>query len=339
MKANPIISVIVPMYNVEEYIVPCVTSILNQTMNAQDFEIILIDDCSTDTTYEICSKLYGDNNRVKILSHDVNKGLGGVRNTGIEEARGKYIYFIDSNDLILPDALETLYKAAEESNADVVHSSRWYQIDDVDLRNGALDKAFVYTDLNPQPGFLTENVLDRVFKSWSQGELAVTVWLNLYRRKFLIENDLKFAEIISEDVPFSLLDIAFAKRYLKIPELLYVYRKRPNAITTTPHSDMKHLSKVVSSFIVGTKYLDDNIKRLPPFDRNKRLREQVLYMYLGKVITSFAKERYDEVGDIPDEFDKAVETALEKFFGENSFFVKYLFHTYNWLMVRNGNKN
>jgi len=100
----PSVSVIVPMYKVERYIKSCVDSILAQTF--QDFEIILVDDASPDGCVELCQKLYGDNEKVRLVRHEKNLGLGPARNTGMKHAVGKYIYFVDSDDLILSNALD-----------------------------------------------------------------------------------------------------------------------------------------------------------------------------------------------------------------------------------------
>ncbi len=123
MTNVPAVSVIVPIYKVERYIKFCIDSILMQSF--QDFEIILIDDASPDGSVELCQKLYGDNDKIKFVRHERNLGLGSARNTGIKHARGKYIAFVDSDDFILPDALEKFYNTAEKNNAQVVHAAGW----------------------------------------------------------------------------------------------------------------------------------------------------------------------------------------------------------------------
>ena len=126
MANAPMISVVVPMYKVERYIKLCVDSILKQTF--QDFEIILVDDASPDNCVDICRKLYGGNDKVKLVRHEKNLGLGPARNTGMKQARGKYIYFVDSDDFILPNALEKFFSAAEKTDAQVVHAAGWYEL-------------------------------------------------------------------------------------------------------------------------------------------------------------------------------------------------------------------
>lgn len=112
---NIMISVIVPIYNVEEYLPACIESILNQTY--KDFEILLIDDGSTDNSGKICDKYAGKDKRC-IVIHQQNKGLSGARNTGLDNVKGEYISFIDGDDYIHPQMFEILYKEIEKENYD-----------------------------------------------------------------------------------------------------------------------------------------------------------------------------------------------------------------------------
>ena len=112
-------SIVVPVYNVQAYLPECIDSLLNQSF--RDFEILIIDDKSTDSSLEIAQK-YADAHTdcIRLLPHAVNKGLGGARNTGIEAATGEYILFIDSDDYLRADALEKLADRIKETKADVV---------------------------------------------------------------------------------------------------------------------------------------------------------------------------------------------------------------------------
>lgn len=110
------ISVIIPIYNVEEYLEKCVNSVLNQTYS--DLEIILVDDGSTDNSGKICDELKNKDNRI-IVIHQENQGLSAARNAGIAKALGEYIAFVDSDDYIMEDMYETLYKNLEKTDADI----------------------------------------------------------------------------------------------------------------------------------------------------------------------------------------------------------------------------
>ncbi|MED3939488.1 glycosyltransferase family 2 protein [Priestia megaterium] len=112
----PAISIIVPVYNVEEYLEKCIDSILKQTF--KDFELILVNDGSTDNCGEICDKYVGKDNRVRVI-HKKNGGLSDARNSGIEAAKGHYIGFVDSDDWIEPNMYEILYTLCVENGADI----------------------------------------------------------------------------------------------------------------------------------------------------------------------------------------------------------------------------
>ncbi len=109
--ATPYFSIIIPMYNAEKYIKVCVGSVLAQTF--QDFEIIIIDDCSTDNSYKICQELYGNNKKIRLIRHEKNQGAGFARNNGIKNSHGEYIMFVDSDDAIMPYSLEKLRVATQ----------------------------------------------------------------------------------------------------------------------------------------------------------------------------------------------------------------------------------
>ena len=116
------LSIIVPVYNVEKYLEDCVESLLNQTY--QNYEIILVDDGSTDTSGQICDEYSGDS-RIHVI-HKANEGAGAARNTGIEIATGDYITFIDSDDYIAGCYLERMVQTAEQTGSDIVQCGYLY---------------------------------------------------------------------------------------------------------------------------------------------------------------------------------------------------------------------
>ena len=140
---NPAISVIIPMYNAAEFIAECLDSILLQTF--QDFEVIIVDDCSDDNCVEIAESYrekFGE--RLSIARTETNSGGGGYvpRNIGLSMASGEYVYFVDADDFILLTALETLYAAAKEHDADVVYTADYYWLkkpDKISVQRDATD--------------------------------------------------------------------------------------------------------------------------------------------------------------------------------------------------------
>ena len=122
----PKVSVIIPVYNVEKYLAVCLESLLIQTFT--DFEVIVVDDCSTDNSLAIAeSYLERFGGRLKIFSLEENTGSGAVpRNVGLEVASGKYVYFVDDDDLLIDIALDTLFNYAEEYQAQVVYMEKFF---------------------------------------------------------------------------------------------------------------------------------------------------------------------------------------------------------------------
>src|SRR5690606_33802156 len=123
VNKNILVSVIIPIYGVEKYIEKCVRSLFSQTLT--DVEYIFIDDCSPDASIAILEKLifeYALEKNVSIIRHQTNRGLPSARNTGLEYAKGIYIFHCDSDDFLEKDALEVLYNAAKASSADIVWS-------------------------------------------------------------------------------------------------------------------------------------------------------------------------------------------------------------------------
>ena len=143
----PEISVVVPAYQAEKYLEICVDSILAQTF--KDFEVILVDDGSTDRTAELCHRLEVRDKRVRFLRHTRNKSQSVARNTGIMAARGKYVAFVDDDDLILGNMLECLYDAAERWDADVVDTNSYIKSEE-DNENIEKETALIScTELEP----------------------------------------------------------------------------------------------------------------------------------------------------------------------------------------------
>ena len=111
------VSVIIPVYQVEAYVEDCIKSVTSQTLS--DIEILCIEDCGTDGSKEIIRRMMQEDDRIRLFVNEKNQGLASVRNQGIERARGKYVYFLDSDDMIRQDALLSLYSKAEEEELDV----------------------------------------------------------------------------------------------------------------------------------------------------------------------------------------------------------------------------
>lgn len=192
------ISVIVPVYNVEEYISKCIDSILNQTINEQ-FEIIVVNDGSTDNSMNILN-IYKD--KIKIVNKS-NGGLSSARNAGLEIAKGEYIIFVDSDDWLEEDFLESLYNFIKKDDLDVVFSG--YK---VYRENGNITKVkCVYSE------DIILNKDKAIEKLLSKRTFRAEVWDDIYNREFLMKNKLFFTEgIINEDEDFTLRVLINSKK-------------------------------------------------------------------------------------------------------------------------------
>lgn len=220
-RKEPAISVIIPMYNEEKYIAFCMESIIKQTF--RDYEVLLLDDASTDGTYALCQKLYASLPNVTLIGGEKNVGRGAIRNKGIELARGKYIYFMDSDDELLPKALDKFYAKAEETKADVVHANYYMKVftDEKMLPRQSLWKECRCGDCTE--GLLAGNKEERMMYQ-GQGSQPMP-WLNLYRRDFLLASGIRFPSLpYGEDNIFSVEVAMTAERFVRFGERLNLYR-------------------------------------------------------------------------------------------------------------------
>lgn len=238
------ISVIVPVYNIENYIERCVDSLVRQTYT--DLEIILVDDGSRDSGGRICDELAARDERIRVV-HKENGGLASARNAGLDAASGDYISFVDGDDLLDPDTYEKLAEAIQKHRPDVVCFG--YRkvcagvvtdrcvidypeglCDEESLRQLKLDAIF-----NP-------NVLDYNRKR------ILSSCTNLYRRDFLQEHQLRFRserEVLNEDFLFVLQMMQAARSVYVSPRDFYYYDTREGSISTSYRQDMYRRKKAL----------------------------------------------------------------------------------------------
>ena len=323
MADTPQISVIVPMYKVERYIKLCIDSILMQTF--QDFEIILVDDASPDNCVELCQKLYGDIDKIKLVRHEKNLGLGPARNTGMKHAVGKYLYFVDSDDIIFPNALEKFYTVAEKNNAQVVRTAGYFELHQ-DEPEPKQENLRLQWEPYSQEGFLQANPIYRLEEHWRKNRTWSMAWLCLCRRDFIEKIKLEFLPIISEDEPFNLTLFCLAERYYVMHEALYIYRRRSDSIMKT--QDAAKFSKSIQSLMIGVAYVKNLLDRLPRFQNYDQWRESMLNEFFTRFINNHTVNYYKDL-KLSAEFNSVVKGALEKFFGNGETFVKYFFNGYH----------
>ena len=214
---NPVVSVIVPVYNVEQYLPQCLDSIVNQTL--KNIEIICVNDSSTDNSLNILNHYAEKDPRIKVVTQP-NGGAGAARNRGLSLAAGKYLSFLDSDDFFEPDMLELAYNKAVCDKADfVVFQSDQYYTDRKEfvsvpwtLREKEIPP---YTPFNHRQ--MTDNIF-KVFVGWA--------WDKLYDREFVEKNHLRFQEQrTSNDMLFVFSGLAVAKRISVVKKVLAHQRR------------------------------------------------------------------------------------------------------------------
>ena len=213
---KPMFSIIIPVYKVEKYLSKCLESVTAQTYT--DFEVILIDDGSPDSCPSLCDSFAKIDSRCKVI-HQLNKGLSGARNTGLKAAKGRYIYFLDSDDTIAVNLLEELLHVIKTQEVDIVGFSAVV----TSFNNTCLLSTGNYT-----------NMVERGIEISQRRVPLSTVPLYCYRRDFLKEKCLTFKEkIYYEDILFTALVFLENPKvyYMDLP--LYFYNKREESITTS----------------------------------------------------------------------------------------------------------
>lgn len=234
---NPYFSIILPIYNVEKYLRRCVDSIISQ--NFQDFEIILVDDESPDNCPQICNDLCKSDKRIRVI-HKKNEGLGMARNTGINVANGKYIFFVDSDDYILPNLLNDVYHKIEECNPEIV----FYGFKRINSKGRVCYESIPKTKKSVYNG--KNQIINEIFPDFistgneEEKNLSISVCTCCIDTKFLKKNDLKFVsekKFISEDIYFYMEMFNYLSKISFINEAYYCYCQNQGSLTSSYKTD------------------------------------------------------------------------------------------------------
>lgn len=227
----PKISIIVPIYNVEDYLNICVNSLLEQTL--KDIEIILVDDGSPDNCPKICDDYAKKDSRVKVI-HKKNEGLGFARNTGLEISTGEFVTFVDSDDFIDPNTYEKVYNIAKEKELDCVFfGCNFYKGNGDILPKRGHNSLTIFKGKENVENFLLE-MIGPLPSYPSDVKYMMSVCMAIYSREIIQRNKIFFyseRDFISEDLIFQ---IDFLTKVLNVgytPELFYYYRYNPASLT------------------------------------------------------------------------------------------------------------
>lgn len=281
------ISVCIPVYNVENYIVQCLDSIKRQTILSK-IELIIINDCTPDNSMDVVSEFLDINPELKerttIINHEKNKGLAAARNTGLMNSKGKYIIQVDSDDWIEPTYLEELYNKAEESNADITGCDYFLELPEKTIT--------VREDLNKSPEDCLKYILQMC-----QG----IIWTKLIKKELFTANKIEWIEGLDmgEDLLICSKLFAKAEKVSDVNKPLYHYRKtNPNSFCNDSSRNKIKLDSLIRVTENVIDYLRNNssiedeyfrkmmarMKYICLFMVNKDLRREVYSLYLDSDI-------------------------------------------------------
>lgn len=230
---NPLISFVVPVFNVDKYLGQCLESILAQSYS--NIEVIIVDDGSTDNSGSICDSFSAKDKRVCVIQKE-NGGLSSARNAGLKKASGDYIIFTDSDDFVSVVLAERMLKAMKETDADLVMCNFVYTDE-----HGNITGQF--RDDNNSGEYGTRELLSKIAAGWTFGTVA---WNKLYKKE-LFENGLRFSEgRIAEDEFIAHRLLANVKKAVIIPDVLCYYRQRAGSIINSTFN-VKKLDSIDAS--------------------------------------------------------------------------------------------
>lgn len=224
-----------PVYNVEKYVYKSLKSILDQDFIG--YEVILVDDCSNDKSMSIIQDLiasHPNGDVVHIIKHKENAGLSEARNTAIDNALGKYIFFVDSDDFIPSNALRVLYNTAEQYQTEIVIGSN-YQVKDGRIRENIL----------PHKTFLNKDEFKSYYYSNMSDYIPDTSWNILFSMSFLNSYNLRFPCIrYHEDIAFGAIYYPYIQRIAIVSDLTYYYLIRYDSLMSLQHRDIIGVNEV-----------------------------------------------------------------------------------------------
>lgn len=263
---QPKVSIIIPVYNTEDYVQDALSSIMNQSL--KEIQIIVINDGSTDTSLQKVCTLAEQDTRIQVFSQS-NKGLSEARNAGLSQSLGQYVYFMDSDDLLEKDTLLSCYEKCEKEHLDFVFFDAESFSDD----GQHLDPYYDYTR--------AKLVEDRIYQGTEilrilldKGVYKASVCLNLINRDFLHSIDLKFYPgIIHEDELFTGLQYISAKRVGCIPKAFFKRRVRVNSIMTSTYS-FRH----INGYLCAVSQIREHAKQQHDRTVSETSRELIRYI-------------------------------------------------------------
>ena len=274
-------SIIIPVYNTEEYIEQCLESVINQTYT--NLDIIIINDGSTDNSGVICDEYVDKDSRIRVI-HKENGGLSDARNIGVNESTGDYIIFVDSDDYIEINTCEVFYSLIKTNQHIDVILAKFKQ----DINNKIYYKNNPFSDDDTKMIVSGKEYLEKMFLLRTFTE---NVWCNIYSRYFLKENNLFFKkDIFHEDVHWLIRVLLSAERVICNEFVFYINRAdRPNSITTS--KDATHVLKRAESLLIISYDLINHISGLEDGVLKKLILNYIVSKFFeGFILGKFHKQ-------------------------------------------------
>ena len=269
--SDTLISIVVPLYNAEKFIGKCLDSLLAQTF--QNFEVIVVDDCSTDNSRALAGDYAAKfGGRLKLFKTKKNSGNDYIpRNIGLKFSGGEYILFMNAGDMLTRTALEELYALAKKYDADVVACERYYEAapDGTNIQLNAAQE----DDLAAEPTLETQDLRERI-QNITDDKYLTTCWNKLVKRNLLTKNELPFPNGNIGDDVWTYCLIFYAEKFLLVPNAFYIRRaSKTSALEMTPQQQINSELKLV---LLALKSFDELMSRHEFFKANPDCRFALL---------------------------------------------------------------
>lgn len=273
---NELVSIIIPIYNVEKYLDECIDSIVNQSY--RNIEILLVNDGSTDSSYEICMRWSKIDDRIRVLSQ-INQGQGVARNYGVKEAKGEWIAFVDSDDWVARDYIKLMMEAINRENADMAKCN----FTQIRVKSGDKKTTNFYQTIGVERD-----------KEYIFAESASIIWNLIIKKNLIVNNAIEQPNCKGQDCAVGLMICLVAKKIAYVNEALYFYRKERTGSTTEGALSKRHelATKAIPWLVDGLKRCGLNRENV-----------QVIQRYISYILTitlwggwlNLTQEKYNEL--------------------------------------------
>lgn len=309
----PAISVVIPAFNVEAYLRRSVESVMQQSF--KNIEIIIVDDASADGTGRIGAMLAQEDDRVRVWTQPENRGLGEARNAGTIQAQGKYIFYLDSDDWIECETLQTMYELAEKEQADVV----------------ACGVRYAYEDGSFAP-YHGENLRTTggkaALEQLAEYRIGTIAWNKLYQTALIKENGICFLPIYHEDVSFSIEIAYFCQKYISVDTVFCNYFQRKNSI-----SNKKIAEKHFTGYFEIIRFIKEffAVHAAGSAEETLQLQRKLWHSQMQWIIPNVL-QYLEQSGQA--ESQAAFARLCPAYFGSNHYFVESFLDYIQWYLYR-----